>query len=82
MNRSSHEKRVQIAHCLIAGYSVRETCRITGVAKNTVTKLRRDLGLPAYRRRGKGHALDPIPDPVGALIDGAVSLLERHETAP
>jgi hypothetical protein len=44
MNRLSTEKRVQIARCLIEGNSIRATVRITGAAKNTVTKLLVELG--------------------------------------
>ena len=44
MNRLSTEKRAQIIGCLVEGMSIRGTCRITGAAKNTVTKLLTDLG--------------------------------------
>ena len=44
MNRLSTAKRAQIVSCLVEGNSIRATCRITGAAKNTVTKLLRDLG--------------------------------------
>src|SRR5580700_7347970 len=44
MNRLSTEKRAQIIGCLVEGMSIRATCRITGAAKNTVTKLVVDLG--------------------------------------
>jgi IS1 family transposase len=44
MNRLSTEKRAQIVGCLVEGMSIRSTCRITGAAKNTVTKLVVDLG--------------------------------------
>jgi IS1 family transposase len=44
MNRLSTEKRAQIIGCLVEGNSIRGTCRITGAAKNTVTKLLVDLG--------------------------------------
>src|ERR1035441_1378722 len=53
MNRLSTEKRAQIIGCLVEGMSVRGTCRITGAAKNTVTKLVVDLGeaCSAYQDR-------------------------------
>jgi IS1 family transposase len=38
------EKRVQVVKCLVEGNSIRATVRMTGVAKNTVTKLLLDLG--------------------------------------
>jgi IS1 family transposase len=44
MNRLSTEKRAQIIGCLTEGMSIRATVRITGAAKNTVTKLLIDLG--------------------------------------
>jgi len=44
MNRLSTEKRAQVIRCLVEGNSIRATVRMTGVAKNTVTKLLVDLG--------------------------------------
>ncbi len=44
MNRLSTEKRAQIIGCLVEGMSIRSTVRITGAAKNTITKLVVDLG--------------------------------------
>src|SRR5215210_4073554 len=44
MNRLSTEKRKQVIACLVEGNSIRSTVRMTGVAKNTVTKLLVDLG--------------------------------------
>lgn len=44
MNRLSTEKRAQIIGCLTEGVSIRATVRITGAAKNTITKLVVDLG--------------------------------------
>jgi IS1 family transposase len=44
MNRLTVEKRAQIIGCLVEGNSIRATTRITGAAKNTVTKLLVDLG--------------------------------------
>lgn len=44
MNRLSNEKRAKIIGCLLEGMSIRATLRITGAAKNTVTKLLVDLG--------------------------------------
>jgi hypothetical protein len=45
MNRLSSDKRRQVVASLVEGNSIRATCRMTGVAKNTVTKLLVDLGL-------------------------------------
>lgn len=44
MNRLTTEKRAQIIACLVEGNSIRATVRMTGAAKNTVTKLLVDLG--------------------------------------
>jgi IS1 family transposase len=44
MNRLTTEKRAQISGALVEGNSIRATVRMTGAAKNTVTKLLVDLG--------------------------------------
>jgi IS1 family transposase len=44
MNRLSTERRAQVIGCLVEGMSIRATVRVTGVAKNTITKLLGDLG--------------------------------------
>lgn len=44
MNRLSTEKRAQILSCLVEGNSIRATVRMTGAAKNTITKLLADVG--------------------------------------
>src|SRR5438045_8443864 len=44
MNRLSPELRKQVIASLVEGNTIRATCRMTGVAKNTVTKLLVDLG--------------------------------------
>jgi len=44
MNRLSTERRAEIVRCLVEGNSIRSTVRITGAAKNTITKLLVDLG--------------------------------------
>ena len=44
MNKLSTEKRARIVSALVEGCSIRSTVRMTGVAKNTVTKLLVDLG--------------------------------------
>lgn len=44
MNRLSTEKRAAIIGCLVEGNSIRGTVRITGAAKNTITRLLVDLG--------------------------------------
>ena len=44
MNRLAKKKRAQILACLVEGNSIRATVRMTGAAKNTVTKLLCDIG--------------------------------------
>ncbi|MGD2110510.1 MAG: IS1 family transposase [Phycisphaerae bacterium] len=44
MNQLSTERRKAIVAALVEGNSIRATCRMTGVAKNTVVKLLCDLG--------------------------------------
>ena len=44
MNRLPQAKRVQVVKALVEGNSIRATVRMTGVAKNTVTKLLLELG--------------------------------------
>jgi len=44
MNRLSTERRAQVVACLVEGMSIRATCRITGVARQTVNNLLLDLG--------------------------------------
>src|SRR5688572_9287772 len=47
MNRLSIERRAQVVACLVEGTSIRGTVRMTGAAKNTVTKLLVELGQAA-----------------------------------
>jgi IS1 family transposase len=47
MNRLSTEKRAQIIGCLVEGSSIRATVRMTGAAKDTITKLLVDIGKAA-----------------------------------
>ena len=44
MNKLTTSKRAEIIRCLVEGNSIRSTVRITGAAKNTVTKLLVDAG--------------------------------------
>src|SRR5205823_2406029 len=44
MNKLSTERRAAVIAALVEGNSIRATVRMTGVAKNTVTKLLVDLG--------------------------------------
>jgi IS1 family transposase len=44
MNCLGSKTRSRVIGCLIEGCSIRATCRMTGVAKNTVVKLLEDMG--------------------------------------
>jgi DNA-directed RNA polymerase specialized sigma24 family protein len=44
MNTLSPEQRCAVIRCLCDGVSIGATTRITGVAKNTIQRLTRDLG--------------------------------------
>lgn len=44
MNRLSIERRAQIIACIVEGMGIRATCRITGAAKGTVTRLVAEMG--------------------------------------
>jgi IS1 family transposase len=44
VNRLSTDQRAQIVSCLCEGMSIRATVRVTGAAKNTISKLLIDLG--------------------------------------
>ncbi len=59
MNRLSTEKRAVVIGCLVEGNSIRATVRMTGVAKNTVTKLLVDLGEACSEYQD--HALRDLP---------------------
>ena len=44
MNKLDTSRQVQVVKCLCEGMSIRGTVRLTGVAKNTVANLLRDMG--------------------------------------
>lgn len=49
MKQLSREQRSAVIRCLVDGVSIRATTRITGVAKNSIQKLTRDLGEAALQ---------------------------------
>ena len=57
MNRLDDAKRAQVIHCLVEGNSIRATVRLTGTAKNTVTKLLVEIGqrCQAFHDRNVRH---------------------------
>ena len=44
MNRLTKDERISVVKCLVEGMSIRATVRVTGIAKNTITKLLVELG--------------------------------------
>jgi IS1 family transposase len=67
MNRLSTEQRAQIIGCLVEGNSIRGTVRMTGAAKNTITKLLVDLGEACAEYQG------------GVLVDLPCTVVEVDE---
>ena len=53
MNQLSTRQRTQIIAALVEGNSVRATCRMTGAARVTVTRLLVELGTVCYRYQYK-----------------------------
>ena len=53
MNKLDSKKRAQVVAALVEGNSIRSTCRMTGVAKNTVTKVLVELGTACERFQQK-----------------------------
>lgn len=48
MNKTSRDRRIQILTALVEGNSIASTCRMVGVAKNTVLKLLADAGFACF----------------------------------
>ena len=67
VNRLSTEQRANILSCLCEGMSIRATVRVTGAAKNTITRLLVDLG----------RACAEYQD--GALVDLSCTRIECDE---
>jgi IS1 family transposase len=59
MNKLTKEKQRQVVATLVEGNSIRATCRMTGVAKNTVVKLLVDIGKACSEYQDK--ALKNLP---------------------
>jgi IS1 family transposase len=49
MNKLTNDERVKVVAALVEGNSIRSTSRMTGIARNTVTKLLVDLGQACMR---------------------------------
>jgi len=74
----SIERRGQIIGCLTEGMSIRGTVRLTGAAKNTVTKLLVDLGAACAAHhdtalRNDQHQLRRAAEPHDADRDAPIS---------
>jgi IS1 family transposase len=87
MNRLTTEKRTQVVRCLVEGNSIRATVRLTGVAKNTITKLLVELGdaCAAYHDR----TLRELPceriqcDEIWSFVNSkAKNVPEKHRGSP
>lgn len=48
MNKTSRERRIQVITALVEGNSIASTCRVVGVAKNTVLRLLADAGFACF----------------------------------
>jgi len=44
MNKLTKEKRIQVLATLVEVNSIRSTVRMTGISKNTISKLLRNVG--------------------------------------
>lgn len=53
MNRLSKEKRCSVIRALVEGCSIRSTVRMTGVSKNTISKLLVDIGTACSEFQGQ-----------------------------
>lgn len=53
MNKLNREKRIQVLASLVEGNSIRSTSRMTGVARNSVTKLLIDAGVACAEYQDK-----------------------------
>jgi len=53
MNQLSLRQRTSVITALVEGNSIRATCRMTGIARMTVTKLLIDIGIVCYRYQYK-----------------------------
>jgi hypothetical protein len=65
MNRLSAERRAKVISALVEGNSIFATCRITGTAKGTVTRLQTNLGkacaaLPGSDAPGPRRSAGPV----------------------
>lgn len=86
MKTSSTQKRAAILRCLIEGNSVRSTCRITGAAKDTVSKLLVDAGeaCAAYQQKhlrnlpSKVLQLDEVWCFVGCREKNKATAINQH----
>jgi transposase len=70
-------KRSAVIRCLVDGCSIRATTRITGVAKNTIQKLTRELGeaVLAYHDT-------VVPDVKAGIADHKWSIEEMVDLLP
>jgi hypothetical protein len=53
MNLLTKEKRIRVLAALVEGNSIRATVRMTGVAKNTIVKLLKEVGQACEQYQNK-----------------------------
>ena len=86
MNRLSTAKRAAVVAALVEGCSIRATVRMTGVAKNTVTKLLIELG--AACTKYQDETLRNLPcrrlqcDEIWSFVYAKAKNVERAKSAP
>ncbi len=79
MNKLSTQKRAEVLALLVEGMSIRATVRVTGVAKNTITKLLADLGQACsdYQNETLQNLICPVVE-----CDEILTLLEEPPPPP
>jgi IS1 family transposase len=85
MNRLSAAKRVAVVKALVEGCSIRSTVRMTGVAKNTVSKLILELGAACTRYQSERLVNLPCRrlqcDEIWSYVGGKDRNLSREQKA-
>lgn len=86
MNRLPTEKRAQIIGMMVEGMSIRSIVRLTGVSKNTVTKLLVDVGNAC--RAYQGEAFHDLPckriqvDEIWSFVYAKAKNVPKAKAAP
>ncbi|MFH1220006.1 MAG: hypothetical protein V1694_06090 [Candidatus Eisenbacteria bacterium] len=76
MDRLGKDKQIRVLAALVKGNSIRATVRMTGVAKNTVVNLLRNIGTACQHY----HDRTMVGLPCKRIqVDELVGLLDRRE---